>query len=172
MNLLTHLLADSRHTLEELLCLIENPAVDGDFFRTAIGPHARHVLDHYDSLHAALPPQTAPLTVNYDTRARDTRTEQDRQFATQRVRRVLMNLDQLAPLDSAQPLVILCSTTPDRPAEAVTSTLGRELQFLQSHCIHHLAVIAERAANAGIPLPADFGKAPATIAQERSLGAS
>ncbi len=172
MNLLTHLLGDTRYTLEELLGLIENPAVPGDFFRSAIGPHARHVLDHYDALYAALPPQQAPLTVSYDERARDTRTEQDRQFAAQRVRRVLLHLERLASLDSAQPLIIYCSTTPDRPAEPVTSTLGRELQFLQSHCIHHLAVIAVRAEAAGMTLPAEFGKAPATIAQERTLGAS
>ncbi len=172
MNILKHLLADTRATLEELLVLIENPTVDGDFFRLAIGPHARHVLDHYDALFAAISPEGGTDIVNYDNRARDTRTEQDRPFAALRLRKTIMALEQLGNTETARPLTVICSTTPDRPAAPVPSTLGRELQFLQSHCIHHLAVIAARADASGIPLSADFGKAPATIAQERKIGAS
>ncbi len=172
MKILKHLLADTRATLEELLALIENPAIDSDFFRLAIGPHARHVLDHYDALFCALRADLQNDIVNYDNRARDTRTEQDRQFAAQRVRKVMMELEQLGQINAASPVMVICSTTPDRPAEPVPSTLGREMQFLQSHCIHHLAVIAARAEVAGITLHPDFGKAPATIAQERSIGAS
>lgn len=172
MKILKSLLADTRATLEELLTAVENPAMNSDFFRAAVGPHARHVLDHYDALFCALPTGPQSDTVNYDNRARDTRTEQDRQFAAQRIRKLMMDFEQLGQVNAASPVTVICSTTPDRPAEPVPSTLGRELQFLQSHCIHHLAVIAARAEVEGISLHPDFGKAPATIAQERSVGAS
>lgn len=172
MNVLKHILADTRATLMDLLSLCESSQVDSDFFRSSVGPHARHVLDHYDSLFTAIhAPGTTP-TVDYDSRARDPRTEQDRAFASQRIRRSVLALEQLGEHGFGYPLQVVCSTSPDREPDAVPSSLGRELQFLQSHCIHHLAVIAARAEREGIELRADFGKAPATIAQERSLTAA
>lgn len=172
MNVLKPILADTRATLEELLRISDSRQVSSAFFRTTIGPHARHVLDHYDSLFEALQSTATTPCVDYDARARNTRTEQDRAFATQRIRRTLLALEQFGEHGFRRPLDVICSTSPDRAPDAVPSSLGRELQFLQSHCIHHLAVIAAAAKQEGILLPTDFGKAPATIAQERSQQAT
>lgn len=163
MTALNTLIADSRATLDELLTLINGEHIRLGFFQETIGPHARHVLDHYDELFEGL----ATGSVDYDARARDTRTEQDRSFAAHRVRKVQMNLEQLSGQAATTELRVRCSTSPDTDAVECTSTLGRELVFLQSHCIHHLAVIAGMARANGMELHADLGKAPATIAQER-----
>ena len=84
---------------------------------------------------------------------------------------MLLELQQLEGRDGSQPLSVRCATHPAREATPLPSSLARELQFLQSHAIHHQAVIAAAAQAAGWALPADFGMAPATLAQERSLAA-
>ena len=48
----------------------------------------------------------------------------------------------------------------------VTSSVGRELAFLASHAVHHFALLAEHLQRHGVPLPAHFGKAPGTVANE------
>jgi hypothetical protein len=51
----------------------------------------------------------------------------------------------------------------------VASTVGRELAFVASHAIHHFAMLAPHGRALGIDLPADFGKAPSTVAHERAV---
>ena len=48
------------------------------------------------------------------------------------------------------------------------SSIGRELAFVASHTVHHFALLAAHCQQHGIPTPADFGKAPATVAHERA----
>ncbi len=43
------------------------------------------------------------------------------------------------------------------------SSLGRELQFLASHSVHHFAMIGGICRALEAPLPDDFGAAPSTI---------
>ncbi len=51
------------------------------------------------------------------------------------------------------------------------STVGRELQFLVSHTVHHFAIIAVMHSSQGIELPPDFGIAPSTLKYQRQLAA-
>lgn len=164
-----HLLTDTLHTLQGFLPLCTGPQPSCTDYQRVVGPHLRHVLDHCDALLDGL--RATPALVDYDRRARDTRTEQDRHHAEHRLRRVLLELQQLEGRDGSQPLSVRCATHPAREATPLPSSLARELQFLQSHAIHHQAVIAAAAQAAGWALPADFGMAPATLAQERSLAA-
>jgi hypothetical protein len=50
----------------------------------------------------------------------------------------------------------------------VPTSLGRELLFLESHTVHHMALLADYVRGLGVVLDANFGKAPATIAFERA----
>lgn len=55
--------------------------------------------------------------------------------------------------------------TPDwRP-----SSLGRELQFLSSHTLHHYALIKLLLDDTGLDLGPEFGVAPSTLAWQRAL---
>ena len=48
------------------------------------------------------------------------------------------------------------------------SSFGRELLFVTSHAVHHFALLQVHCRQHGIPIGADFGKAPATVAHERT----
>jgi hypothetical protein len=45
----------------------------------------------------------------------------------------------------------------------LSSTIGRELQSLSSHTVHHFALIAMSLRAMGIPVEEDFGVAPSTL---------
>jgi hypothetical protein len=45
----------------------------------------------------------------------------------------------------------------------------RELEFLQSHAIHHYALIAQRLSAVGFAVPEDSGVAPSTLEHWRGL---
>lgn len=169
MTSLKTLIAHTRATVDELLHLCTADETGGALYAQVVGPHIRHVLDHFDSL---LEGSHCPeAVVNYDARSRDIRTETMRGVAVDRLRRVLSGLQGLEQLALDTPLQVLCSSVPGESVVPVPSTLGRELLFVQSHAIHHQAVIRAQAEALGLLLPPDFGKAPATIAQERLLAA-
>ena len=58
----------------------------------------------------------------------------------------------------------------DEPACWSRSTLDRELRFIQSHTIHHFALIGWMLRALGVRIPEDFGLAPSTRSYWASLG--
>ena len=130
---------------------------------SSIGTHMRHIIER---ISCVLDGQDRSL-VDYDSRARDQLLEANPERASSALSGIQ---DTLANLDSDQqvPLQVRESVHQDNPAVAVASTLERELMSLVSHTIHHLAIIALLARNAGHPLRNDIGKAPSTIIYERS----
>ncbi|MEN8720436.1 MAG: hypothetical protein ABF296_09265 [Oceanococcaceae bacterium] len=166
MIALPSLLVDVLLTLDELRLLLMLPALDTRFYRRVLGPHTRHVLDHFDALLAGW----SAGVVDYDARGRDPRTEQDREVAAARLAELRTRLNSLADAAPGRPLWIRSRTATDRDAEAIPSTLARELQFLQSHTVHHLALVRAHADITGVELPEDMGKAPSTLALDRLRG--
>ena len=126
----------------------------------AIGTHVRHILEHYEILM-----RVEDLPINYDRRTRDLAVEQCPRTGMASLQAVRARLHNLADMASEQTLTVACRCATDgseRPT-VVSSTLGRELMFLQSHTVHHLALIAVLARQRGMSVPADFGVAPATL---------
>ena len=139
-----------------------------------VGPHLRHVIEHYEALLPALrannrAPQL-PL-VDYDARARDHRVERDCGVAQMRLRVLqtsLQNLrSSLAPL--LDRVVNVRSLIGDAGQTELTteSTVARELTFLASHTVHHFALLEARAGAKGKSFGVNFGRAPATVAHDR-----
>jgi hypothetical protein len=132
-----------------------------------IGAHYRHLIEHYQCLLEGL----ESGKVDYDARRRDVPLEVSRTHAqevTRALHRRLGTIDGLAP---GHPLQIQTRTSVDAAGpEWTSSTLGRELQFLVSHTVHHFALIKLLLAPDGIELPAEFGTAPSTVAHNRALG--
>lgn len=128
-----------------------------------VGSHLRHAIEHWQAL--VWPAQ--PGCVDYDARPRDATLEASPALALTRLQ------------DLQQQLATWCTDTLSAPVQvrgqcglagefdfAVPSTLGRELAFVASHAVHHLALIRPHCLAQGIAIEADLGKAPATVAHE------
>lgn len=131
-----------------------------------VGPHFRHVLEHYSSFLAGV--ETG--RVDYDARAREQALESDPEQARQRIRELMGGLTTLDGVDlEATAEVRLECGAGDEPEQWSRSTLRRELQFLLSHTVHHYALIGLLLAQHGIDPGPEFGVAPSTLKHWRSL---
>jgi hypothetical protein len=133
----------------------------------AVGPHLRHCLDHFNLLLDGW--KTG--AVDYDARARDERAERDPQLARDILRTITRELSALGPQHLGREIRVMQSAAPGRPPLASSSRLERELVFLSSHTIHHIAIMVLAARAAGVVIPADLAVAYSTEAHRASLTA-
>ena len=133
-----------------------------EVFAAVVGPHLRHVIEHYEALVFS-----ASKLIDYDDRKRDRRIEQDRMHALQRVLDLQNALGQPASKLLRSPLQVrfLGGLNAEHQFTA-DSSFQRELLFVASHAVHHFAIIQLHCASTGIVLPPQLGKAPATLAYE------
>ncbi len=134
-------------------------------FGATVGGHIRHCLDHFELLLDGLPSGR----IDYDLRQRKTPSELDPSAAITRIREVAsrLNLVQGRMDDDAEIEVKLdCG---GETAHWKRSSIGRELQFLVSHLVHHYAIIGVMCHSMEVVLPADFGIAPSTIRHLRAV---
>jgi uncharacterized damage-inducible protein DinB len=126
--------------------------------RSGVGVHFRHCLEFYDNFLAGV----AEGRVDYQRRERDPQTETDRDFALTKIAATIDALENLAVTDGAALLLVRVE---DAAADAwCHSSVGRELQALLSHTIHHYALIALMLRLNGIEPEPSFGVAPSTLA--------
>ena len=132
----------------------------------SIGMHVRHVIDHYQCFLDGMNGQK----IDYDNRQRDERIERDTAFARRRIDQVCSDLKTLRADIKGQtnrkPAIVKvsCSTsTSCDPVDTMDSTLERELAYLHSHSIHHMALIRLALVDTNIPLENHFGIAPSTL---------
>ena len=131
----------------------------------AVGSQFRHILDHYHSFLLG----RAGGWIDYDARQRDRRIETDPREAATQARQIVADLELIHVEDGNRALAVQMDTgggqrVPDwRP-----STIGRELQFLVSHTVHHYALIKLLLEDVGIDAGADFGVAPSSLAYQAS----
>lgn len=127
--------------------------------RGSIAGHVRHVLEFYQCFLQGC----ATGSIDYNQRARDARIESDRAYAVERIAHVGACLREysLVPGDRRLRVTLEGSTGP--VISQSNSSVLRELDFLQSHTIHHYALIAMLLRLSGIEPGADFGVAPSTL---------
>lgn len=169
-----HLLGQAQGLMARMQTMM--PA--GYFFGQRVGPHLRHVLEHYGALFEGLMEHdpTKSSIVDYDARSRDRMIETDpamAQSAIEKTLRLIASLQKAYPNDVDMPITARFATG-EAGASSLTvmTSLGRELLFLESHTVHHFALLAKYARGLGVDLGSDFGKAPATIAYERRMSAA
>ncbi len=128
-----------------------------------VGAQYRHILEHYQSFLAGLPAGR----IDYDARPRDARLEVSR-FAAKEV--TLRHFAGLGALDGAGDweLLVRMDCGDKVGTQWRLSSVGRELQFLCSHTVHHFALIALLLDDAEVELGAEFGVAPSTLAYQRT----
>lgn len=156
--------------LRELASLIacvsdEQYCSTADHQRGTIGGHMRHILDHV----ATVTRSPAAAGMSYDARERGTNVETERQAAVDKIHELISGLEDLRTSDPSAPFGLQVQLTRDGSAATVGTTLARELAFVQSHTVHHNAIIAAIARALGVAVPEDFGYAPATLAHEDRL---
>ncbi|MDP3857498.1 MAG: hypothetical protein Q8Q73_07035 [Stagnimonas sp.] len=140
-------------------------AVPGSDYGSHIGPHLRHVIEHYEALAQQLP----SLSVDYDSRARDRTPERDPAVARARIEALQRQLHALDVDAVSEPIAIHLRGGLGGEENFVSfSTLARELLFVASHAVHHYALLQMHCKAQGIFLGEDFGKAPATVRHARA----
>ncbi|MYL23388.1 hypothetical protein GLV89_06220 [Halomonas alkaliantarctica] len=135
----------------------------------SLGKHVRHVLEHYQTLLEACSASPLQTTLDYEQRKRETVLENDPAEALARVKTVQENLASLTTTPPTTPLSLYYPV--DNSASALPTSLGRELAFLTSHTVHHMALISLLCETLDIPLPKAFGVHPSTLRYwERQAG--
>lgn len=136
------------------------------FYGSTIGGHVRHCLDHYDSFLNGL----ENGKVDYDQRMRLPALETETKSAAAKTSEIHAKLE--ATIHNSPPVGLLvkmdCGV---EDSEWQPSTLGRELQFLVSHTVHHFAMIGGICRELEIEPEADFGVAPSTIRHRAATSA-
>lgn len=132
--------------------------------KSGIGAHLRHVSDHYECVLDCL--ENERDTVDYDHRNRSPEQERSVQHAADCIALLLSRLRKLEAPSMERPLRVRMRTEiqADRdPPDSCLSSVGRELQFLVSHTVHHFAIIAMHCDAMGVSVPQGFGVAPSTL---------
>lgn len=134
-------------------------------YQSGVGKHIRHVLDFYRAL--LKPPEDV---IDYDDRDRSEAVETHRQQAVAAIRQTIEDLEFLKNAD-----LHVMSKNDDgghrhHDQEYSRSSMGRELQFLASHTVHHFAMIAFILVQQGYTPPQDFGVAASTLIHWQKVG--
>jgi len=124
--------------------------------KSSVGAHFRHNLDFVTNLLRGL--EMGKL--DYNLRERNLQVETNRRFAALRFRETIFKLENLTPEQIGKKILVRSETIENLWCE---SSAMRELEFLQSHTIHHYALIQTKLLSFGYQVPKDFGVAPSTL---------
>jgi hypothetical protein len=124
-------------------------------FKSSIGAHVRHNLDHYTSLLAGL----ESGDINYEQR--QLVIETDRRAAMTRIGQICSLLEGLTGFQGTLRLWVPADTS--RGGSWAYTSVARELEFLLSHTIHHYAIVAIMCRLEGKAIDKDLGVAPSTL---------
>lgn len=160
------LIEENLQTLLQLECFVTELSpehyrqVFGVQGRHTLGKHVRHIIDHYDALldEDVLSGETR---LDYEHRQRDSALEESPTLAAEHlgsIRHRLGALQEASPRNSLRLAYPAMESTLE-----LDSSPGRELAFLTSHTIHHMAIIGLLAESIGIVLPETFGVHPSTL---------
>ncbi|MGE0442240.1 MAG: DinB family protein [Gemmatimonadales bacterium] len=132
-----------------------------------VGAQLRHVIEHYQCFLDGV----AAGRIDYDSRRRDPAIESSRATARATLVDLAGRLDALAaePVSRTLAVQLQCDVADPNGCWS-NSTIGRELQFLVSHSVHHFALIKLLLAPDQVALPEEFGTAPSTLAHSRTEG--
>ncbi len=131
---------------------------DSPYFLSGVGRHMRHILDFYQNLI-----EWDGRQIDYDNRSRSRDIETRPGKAREKIKNLRAALVSMGPLH--RPVQVKNDDGGHRSGDAgfSPSTIGRELQFLASHTVHHFALVAMILRLQNIQPPADFGIAPSTL---------
>jgi len=165
------LIKDNIHFLEQGIDLLRDISdeqyvnTDSPYYRSGIGAHMRHILDHYLSL-----VHHTGNKIDYDARERDRRIENDKSYASSIASDIIDEFQNyLQEPDKIDKRVVVRSNEGETDADSpwTESSIKRELQFLISHTVHHYALIAVILRTQGYRPSEEFGVAPSTLKYQK-----
>ena len=132
-----------------------------------VGAHLRHILEFYECFLDGV----ESGHVDYDARRRDGSVEASRHAALARIASIIHRLENTLALPAESKVTVRMEDAPADSADnsRLVSSLGRELQVLASHTVHHFALIAMTLSAHGFRVERDFGVAPSTLRYRSSL---
>lgn len=132
------------------------------FLKAGVGGHFRHCIDFYNGFLSSL--ETGQI--NYVRRQRNPLVETNAALAIAEIESIIDKLGHLSAIDLHKPVRVILeeSFAPLDASDWSGSTIGRELQALISHTVHHYAIIALALRLQGYEPDAEFGVAPSTLA--------
>lgn len=136
--------------LDAVSRLIES-AGDPSLLREA-GPHLRHALEHVMGLVEGL----ATGCVDHAARRRDRRLEREPRAFRAALLEAERGLARLEGAELSARLDAVDVVSPGGERVRMGSTVERELAFVASHAVHHLAIVGARLEAAGLSLPSDL----------------
>jgi uncharacterized damage-inducible protein DinB len=161
---ISDLIASNVELLEQALLVIEG-LDDRIFTRTVpgipslrVGVHLRHVLEFYECFLDGIPSRV----IDYEQRRRDRRVETSRTAAVAKTAAIMRRLDTFS-VDFHDGEVAVRPEDAPNANEFLRSTIARELQVLNSHTIHHFALIAVTLQALGVSVSPSFGVARSTL---------
>ncbi len=129
------------------------------YMQSSIGQHLRHIIDNYFALIQGL----EKGHIDYNWRRRGALVEQSRMTALAEITELENWLTNLNEDDIEQRMTLVSEVClAETQSDFATSNLHRELIFVASHCIHHIAIISMNMRLQEIEVPEHFGLAPAT----------
>jgi hypothetical protein len=123
-----------------------------------VGPQLRHCLDHFLCLLRGVDSGV----VDYDARDRDPRLEQDPHYFLTIMDSVVRQLQSMDPAVLRRSLSLHQEVAPGGQSGQVDTNMERELAFLSSHTIHHIAIMSLLAEARGVEVPPGLGVAFST----------
>jgi hypothetical protein len=156
------LLRFNRQLIDQALVLVAaHEAPDAPAFATHVGPHLRHVIEHYEALVRC----QGDAVVDYDRRPRDRELERTPALARARLEALLRQLAGWPDAMLQNAIRVQGKGGPAGEFDFVTSSsIGRELVFLASHTTHHFALLQMHCLQHGIATDPNLGQASATVA--------
>jgi hypothetical protein len=132
---------------------------------SGVGGHIRHCIDFYKRFFSSF--QTGGI--NYVLRQRNPQIETNRRLAISEIEAVIERLSRLTADDLQSEVRVIAEDLPGPLDRSVwsCSSVGRELQALLGHTIHHYAMVALALRLQGVETSAEFGVAPSTLAHWR-----
>ncbi|MFU8803917.1 MAG: DinB family protein [Bradymonadaceae bacterium] len=141
--------------------MTEHPYQTGfpDLGLSSIGEHYRHHLDHVELFIEGL----EAGCIDYDKRRRDPRVASQVAVALEKTRRLIEALQALPADVLDEPIQVYQRSHVDDPRHLCTSTVARELLFLNSHAIHHYAIMTIATRLHGLKCGETIGVMPSTL---------
>ena len=135
-------------------------------FTSSAGAHLRHITDH----HKRFLEDIETGLIRYDLRYRRREVEQDIICLESEISELMAQLQMVADKVTLNRLIdVSMSVHESAPAATVSSSIARELMFLQSHGIHHLAQVKTILALQGIDIADEDCIASSTVKHLKNL---
>lgn len=134
----------------------------------SIGEHLRHSVEHFTVLLEGV----SQGIIDYDNRKRIVDLERCPLALISAVRAISTQLLTFHEEAMMMPLAVRMLFAPDTVKLDVPSTLGRELGFVASHAVHHIAIVKLLMQSLGASLPKEYGVGHATMSHRKTQACS